>query len=119
LGRDDAELSVLLAGDCAVRRLNREWRGRDAPTDVLAFPTCAPPGGEAQADGFVLLGDVVISLDAAAAQAAAAGVSRWREVRRLLAHGILHLLGYDHERSPAAARRMRALEDRLVAGDDG
>ncbi len=121
LGRDDAELSILLAGDRAVRRLNREWRGKDAATDVLSFPVFAPPVGSRSAGGPLrrAIGDVVISLDTAAAQAAAAGVTRWQEVRRLLAHGILHLLGYDHERSPAAARRMGTMEDRLMGGEDG
>ncbi len=119
MGRDDAELSILLAGDRAVRRLNREWRGKDAATDVLSFATCDPPGGKTPMGGSRPLGDVVISLDSAAAQAAAAGITPAQEVRRLLAHGILHLLGYEHGRSSAAARRMRTLEDRLTGEEEG
>lgn len=107
-----AELSIALVGDGEMRRLNHDFRRVDRTTDVLAFPMDAPgaPGG--------MLGDVAISLDTAARQAAARGHSAAHEVRVLLAHGTLHLLGYDHERSPAEARRMfrkqRSLIERLV-----
>ena len=116
LGLDRAELSVLLVSDREMRRLNRHWRGRDRPTDVLAFaqgegPAAAPDG---------LLGDVVISVDTARSQAAERGETLGREGERLLIHGLLHLLGYDHERSAADARRMqrreRALARVLAAG---
>ena len=106
LGRDDAELSVLVTGDRAIRALNRAWRGKDRATDVLSFPHAAPNPGP-------LLGDVVISFDTAARSARAAGRRVGAELDRYLAHGILHLLGHDHER-PAAARRMAAAEDALV-----
>jgi rRNA maturation RNase YbeY len=109
LGRDDAELSVLVVSDRAMRALNRRWRGRDRPTDVLSFAqqegAAGVPGG--------LLGDVVISVDTAARQAAERGASLGREADRLLVHGLLHLLGYDHERSPAEARRMQRRERTL------
>lgn len=112
----DAELSVALIGDAEMHALNRDWRGQDRPTDVLAF---ALREGEDAAVHPDVLGDVVISLDTAARQAAARGAALADEVRVLLAHGILHLLGYDHERSPADARRMfakqRALLRRLAA----
>ena len=106
LGRADAEVSILLVGDAAIRRLNRTWRGRDASTDVLSFPQ--PRGGPAR-----LLGDVVISLDTAARVARAEGRPLGSELDRYLAHGLLHLLGHDHAR-PAEARRMSAAEDALV-----
>jgi rRNA maturation RNase YbeY len=93
-----------------MHRLNRHYRGKDRPTDVLAFALregARVPGDEA------VLGDVVISLDTAARQARAHGVTVAHEVRTLLIHGVLHLLGYDHERSAGEARRMRAVERRL------
>ncbi len=106
LGRADAEVSILLVGDAAIRRLNRTWRGKDAPTDVLSFPQ--PRAGSSR-----LLGDVVISLDTAARVARAEGRPLGAELDRYLAHGLLHLLGHDHAR-PADARRMAAAEDALV-----
>ena len=106
-----AELSVALVGDAEMRALNRDWRGQDRPTDVLAF---ALREGEDAALHPEVLGDVVISLDTAARQAAARGAPVADEVRVLLAHGLLHLLGYDHERSPAEARRMFARQRALL-----
>ncbi len=110
----DAELSVALIGDAEMQALNRHYRGKDQPTDVLAF---ALREGEDAAVHPAVLGDVVISLDTAVRQALQRKISVADEVRTLLAHGILHLLGYDHERSPAEARRMfgkqRALLRRL------
>ncbi len=106
----DADLSIVLVSDLEMRRLNRRWRGQDRPTDVLAFAQAegagAPPEG--------LLGDVVISVDTARRQAAARGHALGVEAEHLLVHGVLHLLGYDHERSPAEARRMQRRERALV-----
>ena len=114
----DAELSIALVDDTEVRRLNATYRKVDTPTDVLAF---AMREGEEPLHP-ELLGDVVISLDTAVRQAAARRVPLADEVRLLLAHGLLHLLGYDHERSPAEARQMfakqRALLRRLAAVHD-
>jgi probable rRNA maturation factor len=110
----DAELSVALVDDSEIRRLNSTYRRVDKPTDVLAFAMREGDGAALHPD---VLGDVVISLDTAARQAAGRGVPVADEVRLLLTHGLLHLLGYDHERSPAEARRMfrkqRALVSRL------
>ncbi|TMB57675.1 MAG: rRNA maturation RNase YbeY [Deltaproteobacteria bacterium] len=104
------ELSLLLVSDGEMRRLNRRWRGRDRPTDVLAFAQAEGPGGAP--DG--MLGDVVISVDTARRQAAERGETLGREAERLLVHGVLHLLGYDHERSTAEARRMQRRERALA-----
>ncbi len=101
--REPRELSVLLATDRRVRSLNRKYRGVDRPTDVLSFLGV----------GGALLGDVVISMDTAAREAAARGGSVKDELRRYLAHGLLHLLGYDHH-APGPARRMAAAERRLL-----
>ncbi len=100
----EAELSILLVSDDEMQRLNRRWRRKDRPTDVLSFPL--------DAEG--LLGDVVISIDTARRQAAEQGTTLGREADRLLIHGLLHLLGYDHERSPAEARRMQRRERALA-----
>jgi rRNA maturation RNase YbeY len=105
-----AELSLLLVSDREMRRLNRCYRGRDRTTDVLAFAQREGAGGAP--DG--LLGDVVISVDAARRQAAEQGCSPGAEGERLLIHGLLHLLGYDHERSAAEARRMQRRERALA-----
>jgi probable rRNA maturation factor len=96
------EVSLSLVSDRQMRALNRKWRGKDRPTDVLSFPQ------QGQS-----VGDVVISLDTARRQAREGGWPISAELRRLLAHGLLHCLGHDHE-TPAAARRMAAAERRLL-----
>jgi len=105
-----AELSVLLVSDAEMQRLNRDWRGKDRPTDVLAFAQGEGAGGAP--DG--LLGDVVISVDTARRQARAGRRRLGPEAERLLVHGLLHLLGYDHERSAREASRMRRKERELA-----
>ncbi len=110
MGEPGAELAVSLVGDTEIHELNREYRGKDRPTDVLAF---AMREGAAVPDHAHLLGDVVISLDTAARQAKQRRRTTAQEARVLLVHGVLHLLGYDHEKGPSEARRMRAMEHRL------
>jgi probable rRNA maturation factor len=116
---EPAELSVLLTNDREIHALNLQHRDKDRPTDVLAF---ALEEGEAVVgarSGVRLLGDVVISLDTAARQARGRNRELLPEVRFLLAHGLLHLLGYDHG-NPREKREMVALTRRLVravAGD--
>src|SRR5258708_37204539 len=106
-----AELSLLLADDETVRVLNRDWRGQDRPTNVLSFPSGAPES----ADAPYLLGDVALAYGTVAAEAAAQGKSPGAHLRHLLVHGVLHLLGFDHEEEEAAAR-MEALETSILAG---
>jgi probable rRNA maturation factor len=108
-----AELSILLAGDPTVHELNRTYRDTDAPTDVLSF--ALGEGDEfAQPEGAARhLGDVVISLDTARRQATEYKLVLQDEVAHLLVHGILHLLGYDHEQ-PEDAAAMRLQEDRVL-----
>jgi len=110
LDLDTAELSLVLVSDPVMHELNRTWRGRNRPTDVLAFAQREGTGPAPEG----LLGDVVISVDTARRQAAALGHSVAVEAERLLVHGLLHLLGYDHERSAAEARRMRRKERALL-----
>ncbi len=101
------ELSIVVVTDAAIRALNRAWRGKDRATDVLSFPISEPPGAGS------LLGDVVISLDTATRRARAERRSTGAELDRYLAHGILHLLGYDHERAEDA-RVMASMEAELA-----
>ncbi len=106
-----AELSVVLCDDATIHALNRDYRRKDKPTDVLAFALREGPGGHLAGD---LLGDVIISLDTATRQAQERGIAPRDEVRMLLTHGLLHLLGWDH-RNDAEDKRMRAETDRLLA----
>jgi probable rRNA maturation factor len=106
----EAELSIVLCDDATIHDLNRRHRRKDKPTDVLAF---ALREGE-PVPGSQALGDVVISLDTAARQAAELRRTLWDEVTWLLAHGLLHLMGFDH-RTRAEERRMDARADMLIA----
>ena len=133
LGVARCELSIVIAGDDFVHALNRDFRGKDRATDVLSFsqledaPPAAPDAAAerrrppAQAAPPLapvaagMLGDVVISVETARRQAGRLGVAPATRMRTLLVHGLLHLLGYDHERSPAEARRMFARERELAA----
>jgi len=105
--RPDEALSLSLVGDREMRELNRDWRGQDRTTDVLSFPQLERGA----------LGDVVISLDTARRQAREGGWPLRTELRRLLAHGIAHCRGHDHE-TKSDARRM-ALSERKMLGADG
>ncbi len=98
LALGECELSVLLCDDVFIHELNLEHRGKDKPTDVLSFPQAEFVKPERPKKGFSLelLGDVVISIDTAKRQANARKRPLEKEVRLLLAHGILHLVGYDH-----------------------
>src|SRR5437764_190517 len=95
LALEHAELSILLCDDATMRVLNRRYRGLDRSTDVLAFAIAE--GESLPRAGPVLLGDIVISLPTAARQARAAGKDLLGELTHLLAHGLLHLLGCDHQ----------------------
>jgi probable rRNA maturation factor len=86
------EVHVLLADDATLRRLNREFRGKNSATDVLSFPASSELGG-----GASIAGDLAISLETAARQAVRFGHTLRDEVRILLLHGTLHLAGFDHE----------------------
>ena len=91
-GSADADLTIALTDDAHIQALNRDFLGHDFPTDVLSFPA-----GETDPDtGALYLGDVVISVSRAAAQAREAGHSLEAEAQLLVVHGVLHLLGHDH-----------------------
>lgn len=110
----DAELSILLTGDDQIQKLNRVYRRKNRPTDVLAF---AQREGEHGEHAGCLLGDVVVSIPTTRRQAEAAGRDLGSELTMLLAHGLLHLLGWDHE-TPPKDRRMRRETERLCAAAD-
>lgn len=113
LGCPTSELSIAIVGDRAMRLLNRDYLGKDRPTNVISF---SMREGEFGAVNPELLGDVVISVDTAAREAEEAGVTFWERLVFLLMHGILHLAGYDHERSGEdEARRMEAREQEIFA----
>lgn len=108
-----AELSIVFVDDAAIQVLNRDYRDTDAPTDVLSF-------AQAEGDAFAApegvarhLGDVVVSAETARRQAAEHGIAVADEVAHLVVHGILHLLGYDHE-APDEDAAMRAREDAIL-----
>ena len=100
------ELSVVLADDAFQRRLNRDWRGRDAPTNVLSFPAGHAARGH--------LGDVVLAYETVAREAEAEAKPFGHHVAHLVVHGVLHLVGYDHE-TDREADAMEALEVEVLA----
>jgi probable rRNA maturation factor len=105
------ELSLLVTTDPHIQELNRDFRGKDKPTDVLSFPQLE---GDHIGPSPISLGDVVISLDTTLRQAQEIGHSPGNEVLRLLIHGILHLLGYDHEDVPEEeVLEMQRVEDQI------
>ncbi len=126
LGMGAAELSIVPTSDEEIRTLNRDFRGKDQSTDVLSFSQ-SEVGETAMIDFLgrgaaagakrppLLLGDVVISVKTAQRQACASRMPAAARLRTLLIHGLLHLLGYDHERSPVEARRQFARERELAA----
>ena len=105
LGVEAGEVGVLVCDDATIRELNREYRHKDGPTDVLSFVGGAGEPGEA-----AYLGDVAMSLETARRQAAAAGLTLERELETLLLHALVHLMGYDHENDQG---EMAALEKKL------
>jgi probable rRNA maturation factor len=111
LDQDQSELSLMLVDNRKIKELNSRYRSKNEPTDVLSFSP-----GEGLPGGVRLLGDVVISLEQAEKQAARRKKTLEEEVESLLIHGILHLLGYDHERSRSEARVMRGMERKIREG---
>ena len=132
------DVSLCLADDAALRALNSRWRGIDKPTNVLSFPSAGPafpsarpaspaarsgPPGAAPkgvrkdarlATGYGALGDIALAFETLAREAGELGVPLADHYRHLVAHGFLHLIGYDHE-TDAEAERMEALETRILA----
>lgn len=98
------EISLLITNDETIHLLNKEYRQKDKPTDVLSFPM----------EDEVMLGDIVISLDTAKNQAQEREIGLEREIAFLFIHGLLHLLGYDHETSVEDEKEMFALQEEIL-----
>ena len=111
---EDTELSILLTDNEGIRALNRRYLDRDRPTDVLSFPMWDFNSELRTPNSELILGDVVISIEKARKQAEELGVTMDEELSRLLVHGILHLFGFDHEKSSKEAQRMKKEEERLL-----
>jgi len=114
-----AEISVRLTSDDEVQTLNREYRQKDKPTNVLSFPMVQADLLDALSDGDdgeTLLGDIVLAHGVTAAEAAEKGVTIEEHATHLIVHGTLHLLGYDHEQGEAAADAMEEIERAALAG---
>ena len=103
IGSRKQEATIVFVGDEAIRKLNRQFRGQDYVTDVLSFPSEAEPF---EIENGSQLGEVVISVQRAAAQAKEHGLSFSDEVRQLILHGLLHLCGYDHETDNGQMNRL-------------
>lgn len=108
---DDTELSILITCDKEIHELNRQYLKRDKPTNVLAFPMNT--GNSKVKSG--MLGDIVISVDTAKREALEMGITVMQRSCELLVHGLIHLMGYDHEISAKNEKRMQKEEKRLLA----
>jgi len=106
--KDNSELSLVLCNNDYIHFYNKEYRNKDYPTDVLSFVD-----GERMGK-ITYLGDIIISIDKVKSQSEEYGVSFEEEFSRLLVHGILHLLGYDHEASEEDEKVMMSIQDKLV-----
>ena len=104
VGAKNTEISIAFVGDKKMRKLNKTWRGKDKVTDVLSFTYRAEP----------LVGEIIICLPQAARQAGECGHSVKEEIKVLLVHGLLHLAGYDHEKSAQQAKLMENLQNKIV-----
>jgi probable rRNA maturation factor len=103
IGNEKSDATIVFVSDRSIRGLNRKFRGRNYPTDVLSFPVEAEPF-ESELKAY--LGEVVISVERAAAQAKANGLSFSSEIEQLILHGLLHLCGYDHESDKGKMNRL-------------
>lgn len=106
---DECEISLVLTDDVNIRELNKEYREKDSATDVLSFPMSDDPFAEGG-----MLGDIVISLEKAGEQAEEAAIRLERELAFLFIHGLLHLMGYDHEAGDDEEEEMFDLQEEIL-----
>lgn len=106
--KSKGEITLVLAGDAEVRELNRDYRGKDKPTNVLSFPDGSAHGG------LISLGDIIMAFETIEREAAEQGKKLSHHAQHLVVHGVLHLLGYDHE-NDADAEAMESREIRILA----
>lgn len=116
LGDGPVEISLVLADDTTVQGLNRDWRGKDKPTNVLSFATLDDEDAPRVVGAPLLLGDVILAFGTCRDEAQAMGKPLVDHFRHLVVHGVLHLLGYDHEEDEAEALEMERLETAILAG---
>ena len=109
--REKRSIHVLFTDDAAMRVINKRWRGKDKPTNVLSFPSPRQPVPKGEV---AHLGDIVLAWETMNAEAATQGKPLQHHITHLLVHGVLHLLGFDHE-SDADASKMEARETRILA----
>lgn len=118
LAHDNLLVSLVLGGDQEVRTLNKQWRAKDKPTNVLSFPMLSREevlhaAGDEANEG--MLGDLILAHGVCAGEAAAKGIGMADHAAHLIVHGLLHLAGHDHESGEAAAQAMEALETKALA----
>ena len=116
LGRDPElhEAALLLCGDARMAELNAEFRGRETPTNVLSWPASDGPVPDPEQDEPLFLGDLALGYETCAREAAEAGIGLADHAAHLVVHGLLHLLGHDHE-ADAEAEAMEAIETKVLA----
>lgn len=110
------EISVVLADNATVQALNRDWRGKDKPTNVLSFATLDDDDAPSVPGAPLLLGDIILAFETCRDEAIEAGKPLAEHFCHLIVHGVLHLLGYDHEDDEAEAEEMEQLETAILAG---
>lgn len=109
---NDVEISILITDDEEIHQLNKDFRGKDKPTNVLSFPMMDENSPDI---GIAILGDLVISEDTASREAKEASITLDQRMSQLLIHGILHLIGYDHETGPEDEEEMNQKSMELIA----
>lgn len=116
LGDGPVEISAVLADDDTVQALNRDWRGKDKPTNVLSFAALDDEDAPQVPGAPLLLGDIILAFQTCRDEAAEMGKPLAEHLSHLVVHGVLHLLGYDHEDDEAEAEEMERLETTILAG---
>ena len=112
---DNSEITIIFTNNDHIREINREYREKDYPTDVISFAYMDDPFPGEGSESDTYLGDIYISVEKAAEQADEFGSSCDQEIDRLVIHAILHLMGYDHEKGEKEAELMFSLEDSISA----
>lgn len=113
MGSPDGELSILLTDDAGIESINREYFNRPRPTNVISFSMVEGEFSDVNPEAS-MLGDIVVSVETAVREAREAGIPEWERIAELLVHGLLHIVGYDHEAPDADSAAMEARSARLM-----
>ena len=113
LGNPDSELSILLTDDAGIETINRAYFNRPRPTNVISFSMMEGEFSDVNPNAS-MLGDIVVSVETAVREAREAGIPEWERIAELLVHGLLHIVGYDHEAPDADSAAMEARSARLM-----